>query len=100
MASIDLGSHAELFSTLAGCYVERGDLARASYLLDELIDETSVSGTPLEQAQAYWNAAVTAVERGRAADGLRLADQATQLLEQWSSPLRWCTRVDPSSSWG
>ncbi|MDA8435834.1 MAG: helix-turn-helix transcriptional regulator [Actinomycetales bacterium] len=80
LASVRLARHAALVSTLAGAYAERGDLTRAAALLDDLLDETSGSGSPEQQAGAYWNAAITAAERGRPADGLVLADQATRLL--------------------
>jgi len=77
-------AHVELVSTLAGAYSERGDLLRSASILDDLIARTD--GDPEAQAKACWNAAITATERGRAADGLLLADRATALLSTAPDP--------------
>ena len=97
-ASPDLAAHAELVSTLAGVYSERGDLVRASLLLDELMARVDRSGTLEEQASAYWNGAITAVERGRAGEGLLLCDQAT-LLTRLTSDLRAQARLAVTQAW-
>jgi tetratricopeptide (TPR) repeat protein len=98
LASLRLAGHAALVSTLAGAYAERGDLTRAATLLDDLLDETSRAGSPEQQANAYWNAAITAAERGRPADGLVLADQATRLLAL-GDDLRSRARVQVARAW-
>ncbi len=98
LPSIHVAGHAALISTLAGAYAERGDLVRATSLLDDLLDETSRSGTLEDQACAYWNAAITATERGRPTDGLLLADQATQLLSLGNN-MRSRARVQVAKAW-
>ena len=97
LASPRLVQHAALVSTLAAAYAERGDLTRAATLLDDLLDETSCA-SPEQQASAYWNAAITATERGRPADGLVLADQATRLLVL-GDDLRSRARVQVAKAW-
>ncbi|HET7901824.1 MAG TPA: helix-turn-helix transcriptional regulator [Candidatus Nanopelagicales bacterium] len=93
-----LHTHAALVSTLASAYSERGDLVRSATLLDDLIEETSVHGTLEEQASAYWNAAITATERGNAREGLQLAEQAATLLSVGSN-LRARARVQVTKAW-
>jgi tetratricopeptide (TPR) repeat protein len=97
-ASPDLAAHAELVSTLAGVYSERGDLVRASLLLDEIMTRADQSGSLEEQASAYWNAAITAVERGRADEAVLLCDQAT-LLTRLTSDLRAQARLAVTQAW-
>ncbi|MFN8147109.1 MAG: helix-turn-helix transcriptional regulator [Candidatus Nanopelagicales bacterium] len=93
-----LHTHADLVSTLAGAYSERGDFVRATALLDDLLEETSLHGTFEEQASAYWNAAITATERGRAGEGLHLAEQASALLSVGSN-LRARARLQVTRAW-
>jgi tetratricopeptide (TPR) repeat protein len=93
-----LHTHAALISTLASAYSERGDFVRAATLLDDLIEETSVHGTLEEQASAYWNAAITATERGNAREGLQLAEQAATLISVGSN-LRSRARVQVTKAW-
>jgi tetratricopeptide (TPR) repeat protein len=88
-----LGGHGALVSTLAGAYSERGDHLRAKVVLDELIALTEHSGSLDDRGYAYWNAAVTAAERGHVGDGLRLAERAAALLsagETTSAPAPGC----------
>jgi transcriptional regulator with XRE-family HTH domain len=73
--------HAELASTLIGSYYERGDLARASQLADELLQRTS-AGSARAQAAAYWNASIVAHEKGRGGDALKLAEKAIVRMEE------------------
>jgi transcriptional regulator with XRE-family HTH domain len=96
--SADLAVHAELVSTLAGVYSERGDVVRAAVLLEELMHHTDREGTLEQQASAYWNAAITAVERGRADEGLLLCDQAA-LLVQLTADLRSQARLAVTQAW-
>ena len=97
-ATIALGSHASLISTLASAYTERGDLARASFLLDDLLEETSRNGSLQEQSYAYWNSAITAVERGRPDHALDLADQAAALLNL-GNDMRARARTSVTKAW-
>lgn len=66
---------AELAATLVGSFYERGDLARATVLADELIDSTRDAGARA-QAAAYWNASLIAQERGRVGEAVLLAEKA------------------------
>ena len=84
LTSPSVVAHVELVSTLAGAYAERGDLLRSASILDDLIARTD--GDPEAQAKACWNAAIAATERGRSADGLLLAEQATALLSTAPDP--------------
>jgi tetratricopeptide (TPR) repeat protein len=98
VASPDLAAHAELVSTLAGVCSERGDVVRASLLIDELVARADEVGTLEDQASAYWNAAVTAVERGRSDEGLLLCDQAA-LLTRLTADLRAQARLAVTQAW-
>ena len=93
-----LHTHAALVSTLASAYSERGDFVRSATLLDDLIEETSVHGTLEEQASAYWNASITATERGNPREGLQLAEQAATLVSVGSN-LRARARVKVTKAW-
>lgn len=93
-----LHTHAALISTLASAYSERGDFVRSAVLLDDLIEETTLHGTLEEQASAYWNAAITATERGNASEGLHLAEQAATLLSVGSN-LRSRARMRVTKAW-
>lgn len=75
-----LDGHAQLVSALAGAYSERGDLLRAELLLEGLLAETPASGSPADQAAAYWNAAIVAAQRGHALEAMRLCEQASSLI--------------------
>ncbi|MFL6137156.1 MAG: tetratricopeptide repeat protein [Frankiaceae bacterium] len=55
---------AELASTLAGCYYERGDLTRAHLLVRRVIDDAERANSPRARAAAYWNAGLVADARG------------------------------------
>ena len=94
----DVEGHAALVSTVAGAHHERGDLVRAQLLLDELVQRAEVEGGAQDRAAAFWNAALLAVDRGRAGDGLRLVAQAEWLLSD-SADARWRARLQVTRSW-
>ena len=94
----DVEGYAALVSTVAGAYHERGDLLRAQQLLDELVRSAEVEGSAADRAAAYWNAALLAVDRGRAGEGLRLVEQATALLSD-ATDARWRARIQVTRSW-
>jgi transcriptional regulator with XRE-family HTH domain len=98
LLSVRVDAHAALVSTVAGTYSERGDLLRAQMLLDDLLDQVSGGEAPEAEAFAYWNAAINAVERGRAKDGLRLAEQAAALLDA-GGDARARARLQLSRAW-
>jgi len=94
----DVEGHAALVSTVAGTYQERGDLVRAQQLLDELVARAEAEGSPKDRAAAFWNAALLAVDSGRAGEGLRLVEQAAALLSD-SADARWRARLQVTRSW-
>ena len=94
----DVEGHAALVSTVAGAYHERGDLVRAQLLLDELVRRADVEGTAQDRAAAFWNAALLAVDRGQAGEGLRLVEHAEVLLSD-TADARWRARLQVSRSW-
>jgi tetratricopeptide (TPR) repeat protein len=93
-----LDGHSALVSTLAGTYSERGDHLRAKVILDDLIAQTEKSGSLDERGYAYWNAAVTAAERGQVGEGLRLADRAAALLST-GDDVRSKARLQLTKGW-
>jgi tetratricopeptide (TPR) repeat protein len=93
-----LDGHSALVSTLAGAYSERGDHLRAKVVLDDLIAQTEQSGSLDERGYAYWNAAVTAAERGQVGEGLRLADRAAALLSA-GDDVRSRARLQVTKAW-
>jgi transcriptional regulator with XRE-family HTH domain len=94
----DVEGFAALVSTVAGAYHERGDLLRAAQLLDDLLRRADAEGSSADRAAAYWNAALLAVDRGRAGEGLRLVEQATALLSD-AADERWRARIQVTRSW-
>jgi transcriptional regulator with XRE-family HTH domain len=73
--------HAEAAATLVGSYYERGDLAKARHVAEDLLKRTE-QGSPRAQAAAYWNASVVAQEQGRVGDALHLAGRALARLSE------------------
>ena len=94
----DVEGYAALVSTLAGAYQERGDLRRAQLVLDELVARAEAEGSEPDRAPAYWNAAVLAVERGNAGEGLRLVEQAAALLSE-EADRRWRASLQVTRAW-
>ncbi len=94
----DVEGYAALVSTVAGAHHERGDLVRAQQLLDDLVTRADVEGSSADRGAAYWNAALLAVDRGRAGEGLRLVEQATALLSD-ATDQRWRARIQVTRSW-
>ena len=78
--TLEHDGHVTLISTLSAAYAERGDLLRAQLMLEDLLDGTTTGVSLDERAGVLWNASITAVERGNAGEGLRLADQAVELI--------------------
>lgn len=96
--TVEHAGHVALVSTLSAAYAERGDLLRAQLLLEDLLDDAATGVSLEDQACVLWNSAITAVERGSAADGLRLADQAVQILALGTN-LRGRARVMVAKAW-
>jgi tetratricopeptide (TPR) repeat protein len=93
-----LDGHSALVSSLAGTYSERGDHLRAKVILDDLIAQTERSGSLDDRGYAYWNAAVTAAERGQVGEGMRLADRAAALLSV-GDDVRSRARLQVTRAW-
>jgi transcriptional regulator with XRE-family HTH domain len=72
----------ELISSVAGCYLERGDLMRAQMLIDRAIALAAEDGTPRSRAAAAWNAAIIAERRHDAVGARRHADRALALYSE------------------
>jgi ATP/maltotriose-dependent transcriptional regulator MalT len=66
--------------------------------LDDLIAQTEQSESLDERGYAYWNAAVTAAERGQVGEGLRLADRAAALLST-GDDVRSRARLQVTKAW-
>ena len=69
----------ELIGTLAGCYLERGDLTRAQLLTDRALTLSHRDGAPRARAAAAWNAAVIANGRHDSIGAREHADRALAL---------------------
>ncbi len=78
----EVGAVVELTSSVAGCYLERGDLTRAQILIDRAIDLATQDGTPRARAAAAWNAALIAERRHDAVAARRHADRALALYSE------------------
>jgi tetratricopeptide (TPR) repeat protein len=75
----DVSDQVELVSTLAGCYLERGDLTRAQMLIQRALDRATRDGAPRARAAAAWNAAVISQARHDSVGARRHADRAGAL---------------------
>jgi transcriptional regulator with XRE-family HTH domain len=75
----DIGAVVELISSVAGCYLERGDLTRAQLLIQRALDRAGQDGAPRARAAAAWNAALIAQARHDPLGARRHADRALAL---------------------
>jgi len=75
----DVSAQVELISTVAGCYLERGDLTRAQMLIDRALARAGDDGAPRARAAAAWNGAVIALARHDSVGARRHADRALAL---------------------
>ena len=78
----DVGVHVELISTLAGCYLERGDLTRAQILIDRALALAAEAASARARGAAAWNAAVIAQARHDAVGARLHADRALALFAE------------------
>jgi transcriptional regulator with XRE-family HTH domain len=78
----EVGLEVELVSTLAGCYVERGDLTRAQGLITRALNRAEADGSPRARAAAAWNAAIIAEARHDIAAARKQADRALALYSE------------------
>jgi transcriptional regulator with XRE-family HTH domain len=75
----DVSDEVELVSTVAGCYLERGDLTRAQMLIQRALDRAAAVGAPRARAAAAWNAAMISQARHDSRGARRYADRAEAL---------------------
>ncbi len=75
----DVSAQVELLSTVAGCYMERGDLTRAQMLIERALARAGEDGAPRARAAAAWNAAVIASARHDSVRARMNADRALAL---------------------
>jgi transcriptional regulator with XRE-family HTH domain len=75
----DVSARVELISSLAGCYLERGDLMRSQVLINRALALAGEDGAPLARAAASWNAAVIAHGRHDSLAAREHADRALAL---------------------
>jgi len=67
--------------TIAGAYMQRGDLAHALQMCERCIEDADRINLPVAKASAYWNASVVESMRGNPVPALQLAQKAMSLFE-------------------
>ena len=72
-------AYVSVLVTVAGAYLERGDVTKAGLLLDEIQQQVDALGSPRSRGAAYWNAAALAGELGETAESVRLIERALAL---------------------
>ena len=71
----------QLAVTVAGAYLQRGDLAHALQLCERCVEDAERINSPVAKASAYWNASVIESMRGNQSAALQLAQRAMSLFE-------------------
>ena len=71
----------QLTVTIAGAYMQRGDLAHALQMCERCIADAERVNSPVAKASAYWNASVVESMRGNPVAALQLAQRAMSLFE-------------------
>ncbi len=74
--------HVGVGLTMASAYYERGELVRATQLVDSLVSEAERVGSREARGSAYWNAALVAQRQGRQSDAVGLAEKALALVSE------------------
>ncbi len=74
--------HVAVGLTMASAYHERGDVVRASRVVDGLVTESERVGSREARGYAYWNAALIARGQGRKLDAVKLAEKAVALVSE------------------
>lgn len=90
--------YVRLGCTVLAAYYERGDLARATVMAADLIQNAEASGAPHTRGAAYWNAAIVAESRGQIGEALALVDRAQALLGE-SDDRRNLSRLRVGYAW-
>lgn len=74
--------HVAVGLTMASAYHERGDVVRASGVVEGLMAESERVGSREARGFAYWNAALIARSEGRQLDAVKLAEKAVALVSE------------------
>ena len=74
--------HVAVGLTMASAYHERGDVVRASRVVEALVAESERVGSREARGFAYWNAALIARGEGRQLDAVKLAEKAVALVSE------------------
>ena len=90
--------YVRLGCTVLAAYYERGDLARATVMAGDLINNAEASGAPHTRGAAYWNAAIVAESRGQIGEALALVDRAQAMLGE-SDDRRNLSRLRVAYAW-
>jgi tetratricopeptide (TPR) repeat protein len=90
--------YVRLGCTVLAAYYERGDLARATVMANDLINNAEASGAPHTRGAAYWNAAVLAESRGQIGEAVTLLERAQALLGE-SDDRRNLSRLRVAHAW-
>ncbi|MCA1825217.1 MAG: hypothetical protein LC640_13405, partial [Frankia sp.] len=88
----------ELVCSVAGSYYQRGDLARAHYLLERALKHGERLGTREARGSAYWNASLVAHENGQTGEAVELAGRAVALFAE-GEDVRPLARVRTAYAW-
>lgn len=88
----------QLVATLAVAHADRGDLLRASHVLDDLMNEYDAGQDRPARAAAYWNASLVSADRGQTLDAIRLIERAVALLAE-DDDERSLARIKITQAW-
>jgi transcriptional regulator with XRE-family HTH domain len=84
--------------TVLAAYQERGDLARATVLAEDMIRLADDMGAPHTRGAAYWNASLVAESRGEIGQALVLVDRALAMFGE-SDDRRNLERLRVTYAW-
>jgi tetratricopeptide (TPR) repeat protein len=88
----------QLMATLAFAYTDRGDLLRATHILDDLLLEYDQGPDRAARAAAYWNASLVSADRGRIVEALQMIERASFLLGE-DEDERALARIKITNAW-
>jgi tetratricopeptide (TPR) repeat protein len=75
-----LDESVRLSLTVAGAYLERGDIGYAARICQRVIDRAEELASPVAKASAYWNLSIAESKRGQASAAVALARRALGIL--------------------
>lgn len=71
----------QLIATVAGIWVELGDLREAEHMLDEGLERATAVQSPTARGAILWNASMLAHERGRYQEAIELSEEALRAFQ-------------------